>query len=291
MTDVPWGEDKPCFVVAEIGINASGSVDIAKKMIDAAVDAGANAVKFQKRTIDVVYSEEELSRPRESPFGKTNGDLKRGLEFSREDYATIAHYCMHKEITWFASPWDIGSVEFLEKFRVPFYKVASACVTDYELLKAITATKKPVIISTGMSSMREIESAMDVVTENGSHFGVHDIALLACTATYPSALSELRLDRILTLKQRFSYLPIGWSHHAVSPWPALCAAVMGAKIIECHLTLDRSMWGSDQSSSLEPAAFKKLVQEIRSFEIARGDGTIGMIESERPVLEKLRRFP
>ena len=283
MTDVPWGEDKPCYIVAELGINHNGSVETAKKLIDAAIGAGANAVKFQKRTIDVVYSEEELSRPRESPFGKTNGDLKRGLEFSSWDYCEIADYCSKKEVTWFASPWDVESVKFLEQIRVPFYKVASACVTDMELLKAIQATRKPTIISTGMSTPEQIAMA-------ASTFNFENIALLSCTATYPSALDELRLFRIDTMMNYYPGIPIGWSHHAVSPWPALCAAVMGAKIIECHLTLDRSMWGSDQSSSLEPAAFKKLVQEIRDFEVARGDGTIGMIESERPILEKLRRF-
>jgi N-acetylneuraminate synthase len=287
MTEVPWGEDKPCYIVAEIGLNHNGSLDTAKKLIDAAVDAGANAVKFQKRTVDVVYTAEELARPRESPFGETNGDLKRGLEFGFEDYQAIDGYCYARNqdgITWFASPWDVESVKFLEQFDVPFYKVASACVTDYELLKAIDETGKPVIVSTGMSSNIEIEKACECALAHVN------LAILVCTATYPSALKDLRLERIREMKYRYPECPIGWSHHAVSPWPALCAAVLGAKIIECHLTLDRSSWGSDQSASLEPAAFKKLITEIRDWEIARGDGTIGMIESERPIMEKLRRF-
>jgi len=286
MTDeiTPWGQDKPAYIVAELGINHNGSIETAKRLIDAAVDVGANAVKFQKRTVEAVYTEEELARSRESPFGETNGDLKRGLEFSAEDYAVIEEYCCWQNITWFASPWDVESVKFLEECEVPFYKVASACVTDRELLAAIQDTEKPVIASTGMSSFSEIHHLYV------DYLPYTDVALLVCTATYPSALNELRLQRIPEMKKVYDEAVIGWSHHAVSPWPALCAAVMGAKIIECHLTLDRSMWGSDQSSSLEPAAFKKLVQEIRSFEIARGDGTIGMIESERPILEKLRRY-
>jgi sialic acid synthase SpsE len=166
---------------------------------------------------------------------------------------------------------------------VPFYKVASACVTDYELLKAIKATGKPVIASTGMSTRNQIDHLVTYLWADVQ------LALLVCTATYPSQLNELRLARIAEMK-RFTSTTIGWSHHAVSPWPAFAAAIMGAKIVECHLTLDRSMYGSDQAASLEPAAFKKLVTEIRDWEIARGDGTIGMIESERPVMEKLRRF-
>jgi N-acetylneuraminate synthase len=283
MTDVPWGEDKPCYIVAELGINHNGSLETAKKLIDAAIDAGANAVKFQKRTVDVVYTAEELARPRESPFGKTNGDLKRGLEFGAKDYDVINYYCHKKGITWFASPWDIGSVEFLEECDVPFYKVASACVTDMALLKAIQATRKPTIISTGMSTPEQIATA-------ASTFNFENIALLVTTATYPSQLDELRLSRINAMQHDYPDTPIGWSHHAVSPWPAFAAAVMGAKIIEAHLTLDRACYGSDQAASLEPAAFKKLVQEIRDFEVARGDGTIGMIDSELPILEKLRRF-
>jgi N-acetylneuraminate synthase len=176
-------------------------------------------------------------------------------------------------------------VKFLEQFNVPFYKVASACLTDFALLAAIRETKKPVIVSTGMSTNSEIDCAAEYFTCWHIAF-----ALLACTSTYPAELKELRLERLWSMQQFYPEIPIGWSHHAVSPWPALCAAVMGAKIIEAHITLDRASWGSDQAASLEPAAFKKLVTEIRDWEIARGDGTIGPIPSEMPVLEKLRRF-
>lgn len=286
MNEIPWGEDKPCYIVAELGINHNGSLNTARKLIDAAVDAGCNAVKFQKRTIDVVYTQEELVRARQSPFGQTNGDLKRGLEFGREDYQAIDSYCREKKISWFASPWDVESVKFLEQFDVPFYKVASACVTDWHLVNDIARCGKPIIASTGMSTQVQIDRLVGDLSIQGAG----DFALLACTATYPSELKELRLERLWSMKVLYPHIPIGWSHHAVSPWPAFAAAIMGAKIIEAHLTLDRSMFGSDQAASLEPAAFKKLVQEIRDFEIARGDGTIGMIESERPIMEKLRRF-
>jgi N-acetylneuraminate synthase len=277
-TDI--GNYNPCYIVAEIGINHNGSIEIAKKLIDVAKSAGADAVKFQKRSVEIVYTPEELARPRESPFGTTNGDLKKGLEFGYEDYREIDDYCTSKWITWFASPWDVESVKFLENFDVPAYKVASACVTDENLLDAIGDTEKPVIISTGMSTQRQIDNAL---------LGLN-AALLACTSTYPCELKDLRLNRILNMGILYPEIPIGWSHHAVSPWPALCAVAMGAKIVECHITLDRAMFGSDQAASLEPAAFKKLVQEIRDFEIARGDGHIGPIEAEMPVLEKLRRF-
>ena len=278
------GGDNPCYIVAEIGINHNGNIETAKKLIDAAKDAGADAVKFQKRTINIVYTEDELRRPRESPFGTTNGDLKKGLEFGHEDYHAIDRYCLDKGITWFASPWDTESVKFLENFDVPAYKVASACVTDSSLLDAIHQTRKPVIISTGMSTQSEIQSAVDWFGDKSR------LALLATTSTYPCELKELRLNRLWSMEVMYPQTPIGWSHHAVSPWPALCAVAMGAQIVECHITLDRAMFGSDQAASLEPAAFKKLVTEVRSFEEARGNGHIGPIESEMPVLEKLRRF-
>ena len=286
------GNDNPCYIVAEIGINHNGNIEIAKKLIDAAKDAGCDAVKFQKRTVDTCYSQDELARPRESPFGTTNGDLKKGLEFGVQEYDEIASYCRKKQITWFASPWDVESVKFLDGFVVPCYKIASACLTDDDLLIAIRNNAKPTIISTGMSSIKQIERAINFFVDirQGEIVGILPIALLACTSTYPTRLEDLNLYRIVMLQAYHPTRVIGWSHHAVSPWPALCAAVMGAKIVEAHITLDRSMWGSDQSASLEPAAFKKLVQEIRDFEIAKGNGLIGMIESERPIMEKLRRF-
>lgn len=276
-----------CFVVAELGINHNGSIEIAKKLIDAAKAAGADAVKFQKRTISIVYSTEELARPRENPFGETNGHLKRGLEFNFDEFTEIDTYCREKEILWFASPWDTDSVKFLEQFGVPCYKVASACLTDLGLLQAIEYTEKPVIMSTGMSTKEQIDNALDELAHIS--FPHAKIALLACTGAYPAAIVDLNLERLHTLQLLFKNIPIGYSGHEVGIWSTLCAVAMGACIVERHLTLDRSMWGSDQAASLEPMAFGKLVTEIRDFEKARGSGELRLLECEIEVMKKLRR--
>ena len=275
---------KPVFIIAEVGINHNGDVNMARQLIEAAKWAGVDAVKFQKRTVDVVYTPEELSRLRESPFGATNGDLKRGLEFGTDEYEQIDDVCFFHNIPWFASPWDVGSVGFLQKFEVPWYKVASACITDLSLLHAINGTQKPVIISTGMSTLGQIGKAVWCFPDR------QDISLLVCTSTYPAKVEELNLSRIHTLMEVFPQFKIGYSGHEVGIWTTLCAVAMGAEVVERHITLDRSMWGSDQAASLEPKAFKKLVEEIRTFEQAFGDGQLGVIESEKVVLEKLRRF-
>ena len=281
------GNGQPCFIVAEIGINHNGSVETAKKLIDVAVLAGCQAVKFQKRTVNIVYSAEELNRFRESPFGKTNGDLKRGLEFSFEQYREIDAYCKEKNILWFASPWDEGSVNFLEQFDVPCYKVASACLTDGRLLHVIGETKKPVLVSTGMSSLEQIKDGAFHLVGGGT--SPENIALLVTTSTYPAALKELRLERLFSMKTLFPGIPIGYSGHEVGLYTTLAAVAMGACIVERHITLDRASWGSDQAASVEPHGLIRLVKEIRDFEKARGDGEIGMLESERPIMEKLRR--
>jgi len=270
------------FIIAEIGLNHNGSVEKAKKLIDVAVIAGADAVKFQKRTVETVYSEEELARPRESPFGKTNGDLKRGLEFDHSAFEEINDYCKGKGIIWFASPWDVSSVDFLEQFDVPIFKVASACLTDFELLFKIQQSKKPVIMSTGMSTYEEMKTADQVFQGN-------DVALLVCTSTYPCVLEDLNLERIRTMQMAFSHRVIGYSGHEVGLNTTRDAIIMGACIIERHITLDRASWGSDQAASIEPQGFIKLCKEIREIPIARGEGKIGMIESEKAVKEKLRR--
>ncbi|HXK40985.1 MAG TPA: N-acetylneuraminate synthase family protein [Candidatus Paceibacterota bacterium] len=282
------GPGQPCFITSEIGINANGSVEIAKKMIDAAVAAGANAVKFQKRSIEVCYSKEELDKPRESPWGTTNRQQKEGLEFGLNEYLEIDDYCAEKGIIWFASPWDNESAEFLDSFDVPVWKVASACVTDIELLRYMAESKKPVIISTGMSTLKEVESAVYVFRTAG--YSNSDIALLSCVSTYPTPINELNLLKIVTLKDYFKGHPVGYSGHEVGVWTTLAAVAMGACIVERHLTLDRASYGSDQAASLEPIAFAKLILEIRDLERARGDGKIDIIKSEIPVREKLRRF-
>ena len=279
------GNDNPCYIVGEIGINHNGSVQTAKELIDVAKFAGCDAVKFQKRTVDVVYSASELSKPRESPFGTNNGDLKRGLEFGFAAYSQIDDYCQQKGITWFASPWDQESVEFLEDFDVPAYKIASASITDSDLVRMVALNKKPIIMSTGMSMKDEIDSAVGQIEKWSNNY----LALLACTSTYPCRLEDLNLSRIETIKNYFPECIVGYSGHEVGLWTTLCAVAMGAKIVERHITLDRSMWGSDQAASIEPAGLIRLVREIRDFERAYGDGIIKCLDAELPIRDKLRR--
>ena len=275
------GDGEPTFIIAEIGINHNGSLDTAKQLIDVAVKAGCDAVKFQKRTVDVVYTPEELARPRESVFGNTNGDLKRGLEFGEKEYTEIDQYCKQKGIMWFASPWDEGSVDFLAKFNIPCYKIASASLTDDSLLKHIRSKGKPVILSTGMSTVEQIRHAVEVLGEN-------DLILLHCTSTYPGADEELNLKVIPWLKEQFS-CPIGYSGHEVGVYSSLAAVLMGAVVVERHITIDRAMWGSDQAASLEPQGIERLVRDIRLVPVWLGDGRKKVFESELPILEKLRR--
>lgn len=276
------GGGYPVMVIAEIGINHNGSVEIAKKLIDLAVDAGANAVKFQKRTIDIVYTQEELARLRESPFGQTNGDLKRGLEFGVKEYAEIDNYCKQKGIMWFASCWDELSVHLINSFNPPCFKIASASLTDDDLLQYTRSMGKPIILSTGMSSMEQVEHAVDIL-------GKEDLIILHCNATYPARVEELNLLTIKTLKEAFPDVPIGYSGHEVGVVTSIMATVLGACVIERHITLDRAMWGSDQAASLEPKGFELLVRDIRTWEVAKGDGFKKVFDSEIPVMKKLRR--
>jgi len=276
------GDDCPCYLVAEIGINHNGSLDIAKKLIDAAVDARCDAVKFQKRTVDVVYSQDELARPRESPFGPTNGDLKRALEFGYEEYGKIDKYCKSKGIEWFASCWDEGSVDFIEKFDPPCYKIASPSLTDDKLLRHNRNKGRPILISTGMSDMKIIQHAVDVLGED-------DLVIMHCTSTYPSVPEELNLSAVHTLRQNFS-VPIGYSGHEVGLYTTFAAVALGASMAERHITLDRSMWGSDQAASVEPQGLRRLVADIRTWESAKGDGNIKIYDSEIPIMKKLRRI-
>jgi len=275
------GPDHPTFVVAEIGINHNGSLETAKQLIDAAVAAGCDAVKFQKRSIEVVYSAEELARPRESPFGVTNGDLKRGLEFGADQYAEIDRYCADKNILWFASCWDEASVDLIEQFKPPCYKIASASLTDDNLLRHHRTTGRPLIMSTGMSTLAQIDHSVEVS-------GQRDLVLLHTTSTYPSAITELNLRAIPRLRERYN-VPIGYSGHEVGLYTTLAAVVLGACMVERHITLDRAMWGSDQSASVEPQGFARLVKDIRAVETALGDGVKQVYPSEVPIMQKLRR--
>ena len=277
------GEGGLCFVVAEIGINHNGDIEIAKRLIDAATEAGADAVKFQKRTVEVVYSAEELARQRESPFGTTNGDLKRGLEFGIKEYAEIDEYCKAKGMLWTASCWDEESVDFMEQFHPPYYKIASACLTDDKLLRHHRARGRPVVLSTGMSRMQQIRHAVAVLG------GTDNLILLHCTSTYPSRPEELNLRVINMLRAEFD-CPIGYSGHEVGLQTTLAAVMLGACMVERHITLDRSMWGSDQSASVEPQGFQRLVRDIRVSEMALGDGVKRVYESEKPIMAKLRRI-
>ncbi|WP_419663641.1 NeuB: N-acetylneuraminate synthase [Desulfosarcina variabilis str. Montpellier] len=276
------GSGHPCFIIAEIGINHNGDIDIAKKLIDSAIHAGCQAVKFQKRTVDIVFSEKELAKFRESPFGDTNGELKRGLEFGQEEYEIIDGYCRKKEIIWFASCWDEDSLEFIEQFSPPCYKVASASLTDDNLLNHHKKYSEPKILSTGMSSLAQIDHAVQI-------FGEKDLALLHCHSTYPANNEELNLNCIQTLRNRYQ-LPIGYSGHEVGLVTSVAAACLGACIIERHITLDRSMWGSDQAASVEPHGMKRMVSYVRAVEAAMGDGEKRVWESEVPVRQKLRRI-
>jgi N-acetylneuraminate synthase len=277
------GLGEPCFVIAEIGINHNGSVDLARKLISAAHLAGCDAVKFQKRTVDVVYSEEELARPRESPFGETNGDLKRGLEFGADEFQALADYSRMHDIMWFASCWDEESVDFLAQFDPPCYKVASASLTDDALLLHHRAQGKPIILSTGMSSLEQIDHAVEVL-------GTEDLILLHCTSTYPAKIEELNLRAISVLAKRYP-VPIGYSGHEVGLAPSVAAAALGACVIERHITLDRAMWGSDQAASVEPQGISRLVRDIRTIEAAMSDGVKRVYDSELDVQKKLRRVP
>ncbi len=272
------------YVIAEIGINHNGSLDTAKRLIDAAKEAGCNAVKFQKRTIEAVYTEEELAKPRESVFGATNGDLKRGLEFSREAYDQIDRYASACGMSWSASCWDSTSVEFIAAFSPPWIKIPSALITNLDLLRAYARTDLPIMMSTGMSSWEEIDAAYRVLYDK-----TVPLTLLHCHSSYPSPLDELNLACIRSLQDRYPGVTVGYSSHSVSPWPCLMAAVYGAEVIEFHLTLDRSSWGSDQSASLEPHAAKKLVEEIRTWERCKGTGEKIVWPSELPTKAKLRR--
>jgi N-acetylneuraminate synthase len=275
------GDGERCFVVAEIGINHNGDLDLAYQLIAAARLVGCDAVKFQKRTVDVVYTPEELARPRESPFGTTNGDLKRALEFGWDEYRQIDEYCRLHRMMWFASCWDEASVDFIEQFNPTCYKIASASLTDCNLLRHHRHYRRPILLSTGMSTLEEIDHAVDVL-------GTQDLILMHCTSTYPAKPDELNLRAIQTMRERYG-VPVGYSGHEVGLATSVAAAVLGACVVERHITVDRAMWGSDQAASVEPQGMARLVRDIHDIENALGDGRKRVFDSERPVMEKLRR--
>lgn len=274
------GDGEKCFVIAEIGINHNGSVDIAKKLIDVALASGCDAVKFQKRTVEIVYSQAELEAYRINPFGETNGDLKRALELSYENYLEIDNYCKKVGMLWFASCWDEEAVDFIDQFDPPCYKIASASLTDDELLKYTKSKGKPILLSTGMSCIEEIDHAISVLGD--------DIVLYHCTSTYPTESQEINLSVVTRYREKYNF-PIGYSGHERGLTPTTMSVVLGANSIERHITLDRTMWGSDQAASLEPEGLFRLLRDIRQVPKWAGDGHKVVYDSELPIIKKLRR--
>jgi len=278
------GDGYPAYIIAEVGINHNGDVEIAKKIIDAAVHAGADAVKFQKRTPEISTPPDQQAQMRETPWGYiTYLHYRYKVEFNEEQYREIDRYCKEKKIDWLVSVWDEPSVDFMEKFETPAYKIPSASLTDHKLLKYVRKTGKALIISTGMSTMNQIHRAVDVV-------GTEDLIIMHCTSTYPCEPEELNLNMIGTLRKEFLNNPIGYSGHEVGLVPSAVAIALGASSIERHITLDRAMWGSDQAASVEPGGFERLVKYIRVIEAALGDGVKKVYESEKGSIKRLRRI-
>lgn len=277
------GDGHPAYVIAEIGINHNGDLDVAKKIIDGAVHAGADAVKFQKRTPEVSTPLEQQKVMRETPWGYiTYLDYRYKVEFNEDQYREIDRYCKEKGIDWMVSVWDEPAVDFMEKFDTPAYKVPSASLTDHNLLKYVRQTGKPIIISTGMSTMEQIHKGVNAVGED-------NLVIMHCTSTYPCEPEELNLRMIETLRNEFPKNPIGYSGHEVGLVPSAVAVALGACSVERHMTLDRAMWGSDQAASVEPGGFERLVKYIRVTEAGMGDGVKRVYESEKGSMKKLRR--
>ncbi|WP_101788997.1 N-acetylneuraminate synthase family protein [Nonomuraea indica] len=280
--DVLVGDGEPVYVIGEIGINHNGDLDIARRLIDVAADAGCQAVKFQKRTPAICVPEEQKGQLRQTPWGEmTYLEYKERTEFGRDEYRQIAKYCDERGLHWFASPWDVPSVEFLEEMDVVTHKVASASVADHELLRALAATGKPVILSTGMSTLSEIDRAVEIL-------GTDKLVMMHATSTYPLPPEEANLRTITTLKERYG-VPVGYSGHERGLQISLAAVTLGAVCVERHITLDRTMWGSDHAASLEPSGLEHLVRDIRIIEQALGDGVKRVFPGEEAPKARLRR--
>jgi len=277
------GDGHPVFIVAEIGINHNGSLDIAKKLIEGAKAAGCDAVKFQKRTPELCVPKDQWNIERDTPWGRmTYIDYRHKVEFTKDNYAEIDRFCKEKNIIWFASCWDEEAVDFIEQFDVPIYKTASASLTDNNLLLKHKKLNKPTIVSTGMSTMEEIEEAEKL-------FGGKNILIAHSTSSYPCPNQELNLKMITTLKEKYPSIPIGYSGHETGLAPTWAAVALGASFVERHITLDRAMWGSDQAASVEPNGFNRLVRNVRDIEAALGDGIKRVYPSEMNARAKLRR--
>jgi len=271
------------FIIAEIGINHNGDLDIAKELIDVAVNAGADAVKFQKRTLNLVYTQDFLNSPRESPWGTTQIEQKEGLELDLEDYKEIDQYCKEKDIEWFASAWDLESQIFLKQFDLKYNKIASAMIVYEDLLKDVASEEKHTFISTGMSTENDITKAVNIFRSNNCPF-----TLMHCISTYPMKDEDANLNVIKTLRDKYN-CDVGYSGHEVGLAVSYGAAALGITALERHITLDRAMYGSDQSASVEPPGFATLVGAVRKIDEAMGDGKLGYIKKELSIAENLRQ--
>ena len=270
------------YFIAEIGINHNGSIKIAKKLIETAKLAGCDAVKIQKRTPEICVPKEEWNSLRDTPWGKMRYiDYKKKIELSFNDYKFLKKFADKLKITFIASCWDVPSVKFMEKLKIPYYKVSSASITDFELLKEIKKTKKPIIISTGMSTEKQINKCVKFLGEK-------NLCIMHCTSSYPSKSEELNLNYILRLKKKYRKAIIGYSGHETNLSSTIAAFVLGAKFIERHITLDRSMWGTDQKSSIEPLGIARLIRDLKAVNLSFGDGIKKIYESELMILNKLR---
>ena len=276
------GEGQPTYIVAEIGINHNGSLDLAKRLIDAAANAKCDAVKFQKRTPELCVPQHQRDQMRQTPWGMMSYfDYRLRMEFGLEAYTELIEHCRSRSITWFTSCWDESAVDFVEWFEPVGYKIPSASLTDVGLLHRFRQTGRPLILSTGMSTMAQIEAAVEIL-------GTENLLIAHATSTYPCPLGELNLRMIDTIRSRFN-CPVGYSGHEVGLATTLAAVCLGATLVERHVTLDRAMWGTDQAASVEPRGLERLVQYIRDVETAMGDGVKTVYESELPVMQKLRR--
>lgn len=278
---VEIGSGQPCSFIGEIGINHNGDVALAKRLIEVAAAAGCDAVKFQKRTPELCVPEAQRGFMRETPWGYvTYMEYRMKVEFGEKEYAEIDRHCRDNDIMWFASCWDVPSVEFMQRCNIPCYKVASACLTDDDLLRRTRATGKPVLLSTGMSTLEQVDHAVDVL-------GKKDLVLLHSVSTYPARYEDLNLRVIGTLRERFG-VPVGYSGHETGLASTVAAVALGACIVERHITLDRSMWGSDHAASLEPTGLTRLIRDIRLVEASLGSAEKKVLERELPIIKRLR---
>jgi N-acetylneuraminate synthase len=282
LRDKTVGDGQACFIIAEIGINHNGSIELAKRLVSVAVLAGCDAVKFQKRTPELCVPAAQRNTMRETPWGYIPYmEYRERVEFGQKDYEELDEFCRKQGIIWFASCWDEPSVDFIAQFDVPCYKIASASMNDESLLRHTRGAGKPIIASTGMCSLADVDKAVEAL-------GRDDLVLLHAVSTYPASYSELNLRAIGTLKQRYD-VPVGYSGHETGLPTSVAAVALGACIVERHITLDRAMWGSDQAASLEPNGISRLVRDIRLIERSMGTGEKIIVESERPLIARLRR--